>query len=187
MNSSNNKILSEWVESYINDLYSWAFHKLSNSELASDMVQDTFLAAAEKFDSFKGNSLPKTWLFSILNHKIIDYYRKKINQTVSLENQSFSNFFEANGDWQESRKPKNWADNHDKHLLDNDEFRDVLRECMEALPEKWSTCVKLKYLSGKNGKEICQELNITSSNFWQIVHRAKLQLRDCVDKNWSNN
>jgi RNA polymerase sigma-70 factor (ECF subfamily) len=53
-------------------------------------------------------------------------------------------------------------------------------------PKKWNLCVKLKYLSGKRGEEICQELEISTSNYWQIIHRAKLQLRDCVGSNWFN-
>ena len=84
--------LTELVETHTSELYSWALHKVSDSELAKDLVQDTFLAAAEKIDTFKGNSSPKTWLFSILNHKIIDYYRKRVNQPISIENQSFTNF-----------------------------------------------------------------------------------------------
>lgn len=183
MTSTNND-LSTWVEKYTNKLFSWAFHKVSNAELAADLVQDTFLAAAEKIDTFKGDSSPKTWLFSILNHKIIDHYRKKVNQTVSLENQSYSNFFNVGGDWQENRKPRDWQQEDEKHLLDNIDFQKVLEKCMDALPDKWSACVNLKYLAEKNGDEICQELSITPSNFWQIVHRAKLQLRDCVEKNW---
>lgn len=179
--------LSEWVNTYTSDLYSWAFHKVSDSELAKDLVQDTFLAAAEKAESFKGESSPKTWLFSILNHKIIDYYRRKVKQPTAMENESFTNFFDVDGGWQESRKPKDWLDEDEKHVLDDDDFQEVLRKCMEALPEKWNFAVKLKYLTEKNGEEICQELDITPSNFWQIVHRAKLQLRDCVDKNWHNN
>jgi len=179
--SSSKENLSQWVEKYTGDMLSWAFHKVSNIELARDLVQDTFLAAAEKFDSFKGNSSPKTWLFSILNNKIIDHYRKKVNRTVNFENQSF---FEIGGAWNESRKPKDWGEEDEKHLLDNDEFRLILNKCLDALPEQWSTCVKLKYLTEKKGEEICQELEITPSNFWQIVHRAKLQLRDCVEESW---
>ncbi len=179
--------LSAWVEEYTSELYSWAYHKVSNDVLAADLVQDTFLAAAEKIASFKGDSSPKTWLFSILNHKIIDHYRKKVNRIETWEEQSFSGFFDAGGSWVETHKPKHWDEEDEKHLLDNDEFQQVLEKCMDALPEKWSACVKLKYLTEKNGDEICQELNITPSNFWQIVHRAKLQLRDCVEKNWYNN
>jgi RNA polymerase sigma-70 factor (ECF subfamily) len=49
--------------------------KTSSKEIAEDLVQDTFLAAFHKIDSFEGKSQPKTWLFSILNNKVIDYYR----------------------------------------------------------------------------------------------------------------
>lgn len=179
--------LSGWVEQYTDELISWAFYKVSNEELARDFVQDTFLAAAEKIDSFKGNSSPKTWLFSILNNKIIDHYRKKVNKTVPHENDSLARFFEPEGDWQESRKPKSWHTENEDHLLDNDEFQAVLQKCLEALPDKWNLCVKMKYLSEKRGEEICQELEISTSNYWQIIHRAKLQLRECVDQEWFNN
>jgi RNA polymerase sigma-70 factor (TIGR02943 family) len=183
-----NKNLTQWVDNYTSDLYSWAFHKVSNTDLAQDLVQDTFLAAAEKIESFKGESSPKTWLFSILNHKIIDHYRKKMNQTIPHENESLSRFFETEGAWQEKRRPRHWSDDdEEEHLLDNHDFRAILKKCLDALPEKWNLCVKLKYLSGKNGEEICQELAISSSNYWQIIHRAKLQLRECVDENWFEN
>lgn len=174
--------LTDWVEKYTSDLYSWALHKVSDPELASDLVQDTFLAAAEKTGSFKEESKPKTWLFSILNHKIIDYYRKKVKQPVKVDNQVFSTFFDEEGSWKKGKRPQNWAE--ETHLLDDYEFQEVLKQCLDALPETWNTCVKLKYLSEKKGEEICQELNISTTNYWQIIHRAKLQLRDCIEQNW---
>ncbi|WP_372773599.1 RNA polymerase sigma factor [Mangrovibacterium sp.] len=70
--------LSVWVETYTQDLYSWALHKVSDVEIAQDLVQDTFFAAVEKAGTFNGDSSPKNWLFSILNHKISDHYRKKV-------------------------------------------------------------------------------------------------------------
>jgi len=176
-----------WVENYTHELYSWALHKVSDSEIAADLVQDTFLSVAEKIDSFKNESSPKTWLFSILNHKIIDHYRKKVRQPVQLESQSFLLFFSEEGDWRENRKPKNWHEqDNDPNLLDDHEFQNVLEKCLDALPDQWGICVKLKYLSEKRGDEICKELDISSSNYWQIIHRAKLQLRECVEKNWFN-
>lgn len=178
-----NKNLSMWVEAYTTELFNWAYYKVSDSDLAKDLVQDTFLAAAEKIDSFKAESSPKTWLFSILNHKVIDYYRKKVNQTLPIENNFFSNFFDADGDWQKEKRPEEW-ENEGENLLDNTGFQEVLKKCMDALPEKWSTSVKLKYLLNKNSEDICQELEIAPTNLWQIIHRAKLQLRDCVEYNW---
>jgi RNA polymerase sigma-70 factor (ECF subfamily) len=174
------------VNQFTDDLLSWASYKVSDTELAKDLVQDTFLAVTEKIASFKGESSPKTWLFSILNYKIIDHYRAKIKRPLKLETQTFSNFFSDDGEWRPDKKPQDWH-NDEKHLLDDADFQSILKKCMDALPEKWNTCVKLKYLMNKNGEEICQELGIAPTNFWQIMHRAKLNLRDCVESNWFNN
>lgn len=179
-------LLSQWVESYTENLHSWAFHKVSDGELAKDLVQDTFLAAAEKIESFKGDSSPKTWLFSILNHKIIDHYRKKVNQPVRMDNQSLGTFFDKDGSWIKEKRPNSWQED-ESHLLDDNNFRAILQECLDALPEKWNTGVKLKYLMSKKGEEICQEMGIAPTNLWQIIHRAKVQLRDCVESNWFQN
>ena len=181
--NTNDQSLVDWVNMFTADLLSWASHKVSNTELAKDLVQDTFLAASEKMGSFRGDSSPKTWLFSILNNKIIDYYRSKVKQTVNLENQTLNNFFTSDGEWLEDRKPGTWNDD-EGHLLDNDDFNLALKQCLDALPEKWSLTVKLKYLLSKKGEEICQELGISPSNYWQIMHRAKLQLRECIENNW---
>lgn len=181
-----NELLNNLVTQYTEDLYKWAYYKTSSNETAEDLVQETFLAASEKIETFKGDSSAKTWLFSILNHKIIDYYRKKVNQPINLENDSISNFFTDDGSWQGEKKPKEWHE-EDVSLLDDNDFQLILKKCLDSLPEKWNTCVKLKYLSEKNGEEICQELGISSTNFWQIVHRAKLQLRDCIENNWFKN
>jgi len=177
------KRLADWVNQYTDELYKWAYYKTSSVETARDMVQDTFLAAAEKMESFKGESSPKTWLFSILNHKIIDMYRNRVKQPVSMEGPLFSKFFDNKGNWRKEKEPKDWDDG-ETQLLDDSEFQQVLQKCLESLPEKWNMCVKMKYLSGKEGEAICQELGINPTNFWQIVHRAKLKLRDCVEQNW---
>lgn len=181
-----NNALSAWVDTYTQPMYKWAYNKVSDSEMAKDLVQDTFLAAAEKLSSFKGDSSPKTWLFSILNHKIIDYYRKKVKQPLRMENQSFEIFFTSDGEWKKDKQPGEWSESSE-NLLDNIDFQAVLKECLDALPEQWSTCVKLKYLLNKKGEEICQEVEISPTNYWQIVHRAKLQLRECVENNWFKN
>lgn len=173
--------LAEWVELYASDMFNWAYHKVGNEEQAKDLVQDTFLAAAEKIESFRGDSNPKTWLISILNFKIIDVYRQKAKMPMSSN--SGVSFFNEEGSWLESKKPQSW-DTDDTSLLDDPDFQIVLKKCMDALPEKWHACMKLKYLMSKSGKEICQDLDITATNLWQIMHRAKLNLRECINNNW---
>ncbi len=174
--------IAKWVEDYAAGLLKRAMFKISDTEIAKDIVQDTFLAATEKLHPFKGNSSPKTWLYSILNFKIIDYYRSKARQTVSPANQSLLKFFTETGEWADPKKPKSWED--EGSLLDDSDFQMVLRNCLEALPEKWNACVRMKYLMNKKGDEICQDLEITPTNLWQIIHRSKLNLRDCIETNW---
>ena len=177
------EILEKLVTQYTEDMFNWAFHKTSSTEIAEDLVQDSFLAAAENISGFKGESTAKTWLFSILNHKIIDYYRKKANKNVSFDNETLSTFFDEDGIWQNEKRPNLW-DEQEINLLDDVNFLIILKKCLDALPEKWNTSVKLKYLSGKKGELICKELGITPTNFWQTIHRAKLKLRECIESNW---
>ncbi|BAX81758.1 sigma-70 family RNA polymerase sigma factor [Labilibaculum antarcticum] len=181
-----NENLIKWVNEFTNELYKWAYYKTSSAETAEDLVQETFLAAAEKVSTFKGDSSAKTWLFSILNHKIIDYYRKKVNKPVAMESNTIASYFDEDGSWQKEKRPKDWQD-EENHLLDDNDFQQILKKCLDALPEKWSTCVKLKYLTEKSGEDICQELEIAPTNYWQIVHRSKLQLRNCIENNWFKN
>ncbi|NJE06742.1 DUF1492 domain-containing protein, partial [Thermococcus sp. M36] len=42
----------------------------------------------------------------------------------------------------------------------------------------------MKYLDDIDSDEICKQLNITASNYWVLIHRAKTQLRSCLEKNW---
>ncbi|OIP84940.1 MAG: hypothetical protein AUK44_01035 [Porphyromonadaceae bacterium CG2_30_38_12] len=181
-----NKNITHWVNEFTSELYNWAYFKTSSVHIAEDLVQDTFLVAAERIHSFQGDSSPKTWLFSILNHKIIDFYRKKAKSPIVLGNDTISTFFDDNEGWHDEKAPKEWHE-EESNLLDDEEFNDTLKKCLDALPDKWSACVKLKYLTEQSGEDICQELGISTTNFWQIVHRAKLQLRNCIENNWFNN
>jgi len=68
--------------------------------------------------------------------------------------------------------------------LDNPEFIEILESCLEHLPEKWKIAVLMKYRLDTDTKEICQELDLSITNYWQVMHRAKLMLKKCIDLNW---
>lgn len=184
MEKNKRDILSEWVELYGDDLYRWTYYKVSNQEAAEDLVQDTFLAAFNGYDQFQGNSNPKTWLFSILKRKIIDYYRSQASNKIVLDadNQHENRFFNEKDEWINQEA----VFGEEQHLLDNHQFNLALEKCIAHLPKNWSYAIRMKFLSDKSSQEICQELGVSSSNYWQILHRAKLQLKDCLNKNWFN-
>lgn len=184
-------IIKTWVDEYADELYTWANYKVSDPESARDLVQDTFLAAVKGYGGFQGKSNPKTWLFSILNNKIIDYYRKNFKRSMDTtdERESVSTaltdgFFDKEDMWKTEHYPNTWTETD--NFLDDSEFGEILKRCIDNLPEKWSSAVNLKYMEEKEGNQICQELEITPTNFWQIIRRAKLQLRQCLELNWFN-
>lgn len=189
INENSKRTLENWVNQFSDELFSWALYKTSSKETAEDLVQETFLAAFHKIDTFQGKSQPKTWLFSILNNKVIDYYRlsaKTTKKTFSISENSGYQLSDAL-----FNETENWKNNdinpiwdQEEELLDNPEFNNIMQGCMEDLPQKWKFAVTSKYLTDKNADEICQELEITTSNYWQIVHRAKLLLKKCLEMKW---
>ncbi len=192
MNSKPHSTIQEWASQYADDLYRWALHKTSDKESSEDLVQETFFSAFKAQDKFQGDSQAKTWLFSILNNKIIDFHRKKFRETtinstsrkaLPSNTDVLDHFFDEDGSWIPEASPNNWPEN-EEHLLDNMEFKDVLQNCMEKLPKNWYYAIHFKYLEAKDGKEICQELGISSSNYWKMLQRAKFQLKMCLENNW---
>lgn len=170
-----------WVDQYSDDLFRWAWSKTSDREVATDLVQDTFLAAVKGIEGFKQNSSPKTWLFGILNNKIRDHYRS-LARKVEFVPEDTSTFFDSDGNWTASGTEQQWTE--EPNLLDRHDFNEVFDQCIDNLPDHWSFSVRAKYILGKKGREICQELDISQTNYWQILHRAKLQLKKCLDENW---
>ncbi|MEO8962676.1 MAG: sigma-70 family RNA polymerase sigma factor [Ginsengibacter sp.] len=187
-------VFKSWVNSYSDKLYSWCLYKINSKEIAEDLVQDTFMAAFQAMTKFEGKSDPKTWLFSILNNKIADHFRKSYRNPIVTESEInqpseasfFETYFKADGSWQTEQRPLAWLQ-EDAHLLDNTIFVKVLQSCMSKLSPDCYDAVQLKYIEEKKGEIICQELQITPTNFWQILHRARLQLRRCLEINWFKN
>jgi RNA polymerase sigma-70 factor (ECF subfamily) len=91
-----------------------------------------------------------------------------------------------NGEWLEERVPNTWSDDADKDI-ENDELKTALEQCIDKLPEKYRMVFTMKTIQGFETEEICKELEITSSNLWVIIHRARTQLRRCMEDNWFNN
>ncbi len=181
--------VTQWVHQYADDLFAFAFYKTSSKEIAEDIVQETFAAAVHGYENYKRESNAKTWLFRIATNKITDYYRKKSRSFISLEVLHENNAFQASDklfdqydSWRDTSGSGIWPDN--PHLLDNPGFNVVFEQCFGDLPEAWRMALLSKYILGKDGKEICQELEISPSNYWQILHRAKLLVKNCLEKNW---
>ncbi|VAX36768.1 RNA polymerase ECF-type sigma factor [hydrothermal vent metagenome] len=175
-----------WVDNYGNYLYNFALGRLRNRENAQNVVQETFLAALSARKNFSGKSTERTWLIGILKHKIIDAmrksYREKPITDVKSDEEAIDQFFDRKTHMAKNM-PSAWRLNP-KEILENKEFWDTFKKCQEKLPQSARDAFTLREIEKISGKEICAILNITPSNFWVLLHRARLQLRQCLELNW---
>lgn len=171
-----------WVSRHADYLYSYALSRLDDDQTARDLVQETFLAALEKISAFRGDSSERTWLTAILKFKVIDVYRKRSRAAVNVEPPT--EFFESETEhWKKEHWPQPFGvEDHDP--LHNKEFMNVLQKCMQRLPPLWLSVFRLKHLDDEGTAEICAALKLSSANYWVIIHRAKVNLRSCLQKNW---
>lgn len=173
-----------WVPKHADYLFNYAITRVNNHEIAKDLVQETFFAGLKAMQNFQGKASERTWLISILKRKIIDHYRKINSAKGKAEvKMNFYSDGEREGEWIEERVPNSWSSQVEKDI-ENRELGSALEKCIDALPEKYSIVFRMKTIDRFETEEICKELDITSSNLWVIIHRARTQLRRCMEVNW---
>jgi len=183
-----NRILdaTKWVDLYSDALYAYVYARTQQISIAEDIVQETFLSAWKARDSYNGLASEKNWLYTICKNKIIDYYRKaSTNKEVLIkENVEDEYFFSENGHFKNDKKPTKW--DVSSNQIERKEFYSVLDKCKTKLKEIQQSVFSMKYLEDIETDEICDILGITVQNYWVLMHRAKIQLRVCLEKNWIN-
>jgi len=189
MSATNKHILNpnKWVALHADYLFNYTIGRINNHDLAKDIVQDTFFAGLKAKSNFQGKASERTWLISILKRKIIDHYRKINSAKGKAEvKMNFYTNGDREGEWIEERVPTAWNSEIEK-VIENNELSDALEKCINALPEKYAMVFRMKTIQQFETEEICKELEITSSNLWVIIHRARTQLRKCMEENWFKN
>ncbi len=122
----------KWIDNYADYMYNYAIVRVNDSDLAKDLVQDTFFAGLKSAKNFQGKSTERTWLISILKRKIIDHYRKINSKKGQAEvRMNFYDDGENEGNWLEERVPQSW-DNQSEKSVENDELKSQLESCIEC-------------------------------------------------------
>jgi RNA polymerase sigma-70 factor (ECF subfamily) len=176
------------IEQHRAYLLRYATLQLRDAGAAEDAVQDTLIAALEGWDRFSGNSSVKTWLTGILKHKIVDHLRRQSREQPLMngdddersESDAADALFKGDGHWQ--TRPRAWGD--PDQALENKKFLEALDLCVQNLPAKTARVFMMRDVMEVETDAICKELNITSTNCWVMLHRARLSLRECLELTW---
>lgn len=177
----------DWVDLYGDDLYRYALVRVRDPKTAEDIVQETFLAALQSRHQFAGRSSEKSWMVGILKHKVIDYFRKNSRefstQNVELTTEESKEIFDEDGHWMlDENSPAEWA--HPDRALEKSEFWEVLNRCLSKLSPQMASAFSLHELDELSSDAICEALKISSTNLWVVLHRARMQLRRCLEVHW---
>jgi RNA polymerase sigma-70 factor, ECF subfamily len=191
--SANNKsALFLEIESQRSYLLRFAMAKLRDTDQAEEAVQETLLAALNGADSFAGDASLRTWLTGILKFKIIDCQRRLTTERGrfvepasddaddAANPQWFDQFFDATGHW--TTKFGEWG--QPDAALEQKKLFEAFERCMEKLPPAAARVFFQREVIGDDTEEICKVEGISSSNCWVILHRARVSLRECLERNW---
>lgn len=182
----------DWVEAHGDYLFNFALGQIRDPGTAEDLVQETFLAALKARNAFAGKSSERTWLISILRHKIYDHLRRTCRErAVRVEPMPARR---DNDNWDEA---VTWL--HDvagecqlpSRRMELAELRANLELALGKLPPRLAQVFQLYEVEELPNREVCARLNISENNLWTMLHRARTQLRDylggCCDESRRSN
>jgi RNA polymerase sigma-70 factor (ECF subfamily) len=178
-----------WLDEHGAALYKYALVHTRDEHKAEEAVQETLLAALQARDRFSGGASARTWLIGILKHKIMDMFRHDAREValdepdeIEIETTLEDNFA-PDGHW--SMCLADWGD--PVRGLESSQFLAILQRCLDALPPRLARLFMLREVMEEDTENICQELAITPTNLWTMLHRGRLGLRQCLEKNWVGN
>jgi len=161
--------------------------QLRDRASAEDAVQEALVAAFAGREGFDGRSSLRTWLTSILKHKVVDAIRRRQREPLfesslseEVDVDDFDGLFRDNGAW--DAPPAGWGD--PEASLGQRQFFDVLEICLERLPPNTARVFVMREVMELDSAEICKELSITTNNLWVILYRARMSLRECLQQRW---
>jgi len=179
-----------WLDEYGDYLFRYAVFRLRDQSAAEDVVQETFLAALKASDKFEGRGSERTWLVGIMKHKIIDHFRKVARERPvgeEVEGSNHPEFFQTSGQWQghweEKHAPTDWQLTP-AELLERGDFWRVFSDCLGPLPQRTASAFTLREVDGLKSEEVCELMGISANNLWVMLHRARLHLRNCLERTW---
>ena len=176
----------QWVDAHGDYLFNFAVGQIRDPSVAEDLVQETFLAAFKARARFAGNSSERTWLVGILRHKIYDHLRHACRErAVRVDSEPTRRDEEAWDDavlWMHDVAAE--SETPSRHL-ELAEFRANLELALGKLPPRLAQVFQLYSVEERPNREVCAQLNISESNLWVMLHRARTQLREQLSDWWS--
>jgi len=158
----------------------------SDGETAKDLMIEVFMKVHINIDSYSAEKAAlSTWIHRISKNVLIDHLRSRANKDTLSIDSLFDNSTK-NNDSDENVPKFQIADNNANDSSDLMIRKERVLELLNALNklkrEDHKKVLTLYYLEEKSYKEISDEMNISNSSVKVLLHRAKISLRNILDR-----
>ncbi len=165
---------------------------VADREVAEEVVQDTWMAVIQSLNRFEGRSSLRTWICGILIHKAKDRGVREKRHTTFSDFESYDDDhdeavdpsrFQQSGEWAGhwAFPPQPWDDRTPETLLLSKQAVDCMQQAIDALPVILKEVLILRDADGVKTKDVCKRLNITETNLYVRLHRARERVREAVE------
>lgn len=159
------------IKQHQDEVYSLAMSVVKDEFLAKDVVQNAFIKAYTKLDTFQGNSKFSTWLFRIIINEAFLQQRKLMRQTKIAERISETN--------------NRSTINKSSKKIEEDNQRYYINEALKQIPAKYSLALRLFYLLDYSVEEIREVTDWSTSNTKVILYRARNKVKKLLDETYN--
>jgi RNA polymerase sigma-70 factor (ECF subfamily) len=149
-------------------LYSVAFRMVGNAADAEDLLQEIFLSAHRKLESFRGESALGTWLYRLAVNLCLDYLRSRTGRAIQLTDSL-------------DDEP-GLSDAASRGLGEKTVAKLDLERAMAQLPEGCRMAFVLHDVEGLEHREVAEVLGIAEGTSKSQVHKARLRLRGLLSR-----
>lgn len=160
---------------------------LHDDSLAEDLVQETLIAVFEQHGKRRGDASLVTWATAILKNKVADWYRSPARKRMvpfdrgeDRIDDAIDVLYDADGSYADPvpawQQPENRTEQR--------QMMTVLERCVSCLPRKTGNVFMMREWLGFETAEICERVGVSADNCRMILHRARMALRDCMQRDW---
>ncbi len=160
---------------------------VADDGLAEDLVQDTLITIVEKHATRRGDSTLATWSVAILKNRIADWYRSPQRRRMVQFKADDDNgeaaidaLYDANGAYADPVPAWQQPENR----MEQRQMMNVLERCVSCLPKQTGRVFMMREWLGFETTEICERLGVSADNCRTILHRARMGLRACMQRDW---
>ena len=168
LRNGSHKAFNAIYDLYSDRLFNFVYAHTKSNEMAEDVVQDTFLNLWQKRKEIQEEKSLHTLLYTISKHKVIDIFRKQINESKFM---LFMEYME-----------EGLSENNVERKLNYDEFNNTLKLCKKILSERQLEVFELSREKGKSIKEIAAQLNLSEQTVKNQLSTSLKKIREQIEK-----